>query len=193
MLQIEPHSVTKIAELLKNDQVVALPTETVFGLAISLNSLPALSKLIEIKNRQINSGKVFTLVPTNPQDISTYANVPKPAAQLIERYFPGPLTLILPKNPDYTHPYFDNFPKIGVRIPDFSLFKRLLPLSGPLLLTSANPRGEEPCLDPKEVIIRLPDIDAVVMLPAANTPPSTILDFSADQPKIIRQGLLKID
>lgn len=193
MLQIEPQSVTKIAELLRNNQVVALPTETVFGLAVSLESLPALSKLIEIKNRQVNSGKVFTLVPTSPQDISSFVDIPSLATPLIQRYFPGPLTLILPKKPGYTHPYFDNFTKIGVRIPDFPLFRRLLPLSGPLLLTSANPRGEEPCLNPEEVILRLPDVDAVVMSPAANTPPSTILDFTADRAKTIRQGLLKID
>ena len=187
MLQFPSENIDKIAEILTNDGLVALPTETVFGLATSLNSKKALAKLIKLKNREINSGKVFTLVPKSPEDIKIYAKIPALSRPLIKNHFPGPLTLILPKNPNFKHPYFDNFSEIGLRIPDFPLFKNLLPRSGPLLLTSANLRGEDPCKNYEEVLEKLPSVDAVVAAPAGNTTPSTIVRVT-DKIEILRKG-----
>lgn len=177
-----------IATALKSGQLVALPTETVFGLAVSLNSEPAIKKLIKLKDRDYNSGKVFTLIPENPESIKDYALVPDLAKSLVKTYFPGPLTLILPKNPSFKNPYFDHFDEIGVRIPDFPLFTKLLPKSGPLLLTSANLRGEAPYRTPDEIIQKLSTIDAIVDSPAGNTAPSTILRVANNKIDILRQG-----
>ena len=188
MLQINTSDTIKFVDSLKSDKIIALPTETVFGLAISLNSKSALEKLIKIKNREINSGKVFTLVPESKESIKKYAIISETAKKLIENYFPGELTLILPKNPDFHHPYFDNFEKIGIRIPNHPLFRKILKESGPLLLTSANPRGESPALSSDEVKSRLPEIDVLVIGKSNNNPPSTIIDLTTKTPKIIRQG-----
>lgn len=176
-----------IASALKSGQLIALPTETVFGLAVSLNSESAIERLIRLKDREINSGKVFTLVPETPEDIKSYAHIPDLAKPLIEKYVPGPLTLILPKNPSFKNPYFDHFDEIGLRIPDFPLFADLLKNSGPLLLTSANLRGEDPYETPDEIIEKLPTIDAIVPTPAGHTPPSTILKIN-QKVTIIRKG-----
>ncbi len=188
MIELPQDNIEEIIISLNSNKVVALPTETVFGLAISLNSKLALEKLIKIKNREINSGKVFTLVPGSKESIKKYAIISETAKKLIENYFPGELTLILPKNPDFHHPYFDNFEKIGIRIPNHPLFRKILKESGPLLLTSANPRGESPALSSDEVKSRLPEIDVLVTGKSNNNPPSTIIDLTTKTPKIIRQG-----
>ena len=184
--------VEEIAELLQRGEVVALPTETVFGLAVSLESETGIQKLIKLKNRNIESGKVFTLVPTDISEFERYILILDRELfdTKVKPSIPGALTVLLPKNPAFTHPYFDHFEKIGLRIPDFPLFAQLLPLSGPLLLTSANPRDLPTAKDFTEVEQYFPGLP-VVREPAGNQPASTIVDLTGQKPAILRQGALK--
>lgn len=153
--------------------VTTVPTETVEGYAVSLSSEQGIRDLMKLKNRGFSSGKIFTLVPESKAAISKYVLVSKQAKKLIDEYFPGELTLILPKNPTFKHFYYDHFNTIGIRIPNHPLFPKLLKENGPIVLTSANPRGGTP----KSLTGHLP---------------STIIDLTTDDPKIIRQGNLKI-
>lgn len=153
--------------------VTTVPTETVEGYAVSLSSKQGIRDLMKIKDRGFSSGKIFTLVPESKAAISKYVLVSKQAKKLIDKYFPGELTLILPKNPTFKHFYYDHFNTIGIRIPNHPLFPKLLKENGPIVLTSANPRGGTP----KSLTGHLP---------------STIIDLTTDDPKIIRQGNLKI-
>ena len=159
---------------IKAGKIVTIPTETVEGYTVSLSSEPAIRKLMQLKDRDFNSGKVFTLVPEDKSTISKYAIIPKSANSLIESHIPGELTLILPKNPNFHHFYYDHYDTIGIRIPNHPLFKEILPHTGPLILTSANPRGDTP----KSTTGHLP---------------STIIDFTSKSPKILRQGNLIIN
>lgn len=180
----------EIAKRLKNGEVVALPTETVYGLAVALDSPSGLEKLISLKHREVGSGKVFTLVPASPEKIGSYAMLTGFTEKLIRKYFPGELTLILHKNPAFRHPYFDHFKTIGVRIPRHPLVREVLALSGPLLLTSANPRGEEPALSSQDVERVMPRVEAVVEGAAGGNPPSTVLDCTVNPAVVVRQGKL---
>ncbi len=159
---------------LKAGKIVIVPTETVEGYAVALNSEQGIRELMKLKDRDFGAGKVFTLVPENKESIHKYALVPDEAKGLIEKYVPGELTLILPKNPEFRHFYYDHFDTIGVRIPDYALFEEILPKTGALLLTSANPRGGTP----KSI---------------TGHKPSTIVDYTGGKPKVIRQGELVID
>lgn len=193
MIQIENKNVSKIIEAICAGKVVALPTETVYGLAISLNSPSALEKLIYLKRREINSGKIFTLVPKEKTDFSLFAKTTKETEKLINKYVPGEITFILPKNPNFRHPYFDHFNTIGLRIPNHPLFREILKITGPLLLTSANPRGDTPAITSEEVEKSLPKVDALVLGKSNGNPPSTILDCTQTPPKILREGSLKLN
>ncbi len=170
----------QIVENLKAGEIVTIPTETVEGYAVSLNSEPAIRNLMRLKDRDFDSGKIFTLVPENKEAISKYTIIPKNAEKLIKKYIPGELTLILPKNPNFHHFYFDEFAHrgqkigIGIRIPKHPIFDQILPEIGPLLLTSANPRGGTP-------------------RSLTGHKPSTIIDFTCSNPKILRQGNLEIN
>lgn len=146
-----------------------VPTETVFGYAAKLNDEVAIKNLMDYKERAYDSGKVFTLVPESKAAISKYAIITEVAKPLIAKYIPGEITLILPKNPNFHHPYFDHFQTIGIRIPKHDLFQEILPDVGPLILTSANKKGGTP-------------------KSATGHKPSTIVDCTTSQPKIIRQG-----
>lgn len=161
-------------------KIVTLPTETVSGYAVSLGSRSGIEELMQIKERDFTSGKVFTLVPESKAAITKYVTIPTAAKPLIERHIPGELTLILPKNPDFHHFYFDEYARrgeftgIGIRIPDYAPFLEILAETGPLLLTSANPRGGTPESQTGHL-------------------PSTIIDFTSSDPRVLRQGNLVID
>lgn len=159
---------------LLDGQIVILPTETVEGYAVRLADMDAIEQLMELKERNYDSGKVFTLVPESPEQIEKFVLVSDYARSVIDKYIPGELTIILPKNPDFHHPYYDHFDTIGIRIPKHPSFPEILPYTGPLILTSANPRGGTP----KSTTGHLP---------------STILDATTDTPKILRQGNLHLD
>ena len=164
---------------LQAGKVVTVPTETVEGYAVALNSEAAVRELMRMKDRGYESGKIFTLVPESVESIVKYVIIPPAAQALIDEYVPGELTLILPKNPDFSHFYYDEFARrgmkigIGVRIPNYPLFEEILPEVGALMLTSANPRGGTPRT-------------------LTGHRPSTIVDFTGEKPKILRQGELKI-
>ncbi|MBR5389515.1 threonylcarbamoyl-AMP synthase [Candidatus Saccharibacteria bacterium] len=193
MIQTSPEHVSEIIKSIKKGYVVALPTETVYGLAISLNSVQALEKLIYLKRRDLNSGKVFTLVPESKDAISNYAVLNKTAREYIAKYVPGELTLILHKNPDFSHAYFDHFTTIGIRIPASPLFSQILPETGPLLLTSANPRGGQPAISSDEIAKTLPKVDLIVEgRTREGKLPSTVLDLTGKKPVVVRQGDLEV-
>lgn len=193
MIRIPSERTSEIIKALKNGQVVALPTETVYGLAISLNSAKALEKLIFLKRRDLNSGKVFTLVPSSTAEIKNFAVLNKAAREYITKYIPGELTLILNKNPEFSHPYFNHFTTVGIRIPASPLFAAILPETGPLLLTSANPRGDQPAISSDEVARALPKVDLIVEgRTREGKLPSTVIDLTRKDPKILRQGDLKV-
>jgi L-threonylcarbamoyladenylate synthase len=154
--------------------VTTVPTETVEGYAVALSSEAGIRDLMRIKERGFDSGKVFTLVPESLESISKYVLVSDLAARLIKEYFPGELTLILPKNPSFKHFYYDHFDTIGIRIPDHPLFPELLKENGAIILTSANPKGGTP----KSTTGHLP---------------STIIDLTGPKPRILRQGNLIIN
>ena len=158
---------------LKKNQVVTLPTETVEGYAVALSSSQGIQSLMEIKSRGFDSDKIFTLVPESIEAIPKYVTLSDKTKNLIYQYFPGELTIILPKNPLFRHFYYDHFQTIGIRIPDHPIFPAIQDSVGAILLTSANPRGGTP----KSITGHLP---------------STIIDCSINPPKILRQGNLKI-
>ena len=193
MIQTAPEHTSQFIKALKEGQVVALPTETVYGLAIALNSATALEKLIFLKRRDLQSGKIFTLVPESRADISKYATLNKLSREYIGKYIPGEITLILHKNPDFSHPYFNHFTTVGISIPASPLFEKILPETGPLLLTSANPRGDTPAISSDEVAKTMPKVDLIVEgRTVEGKKPSTIVDLTNKTPKILRQGDLKV-
>lgn len=177
---------------LKKGGILALPTETVYGLAASLSQPKAIERLLEIKQRPVGSGKVLTLMLANPNEIPNYAEVTRENMNTARHYFPGELTMILPKNKSFKNYYYDNFSTIGIRIPDHKGLLKIIREAGPLLVTSANPRGERACESAGEVAARMPQIDAILDGEAGHDMPSTIINFCNEKPFVVRQGGLLI-
>ena len=177
---------------LRKGGILGVPTETVYGLAVMADNKAAIEKLLKLKNRQIDSGKVLTMMVASVDEMQKYVKMDRKIKNLARRYFPGELTLILNQREDWHHPYFDNFHTVGIRIPDHEYMLELLRESGPLLVTSANPRGEAPCRTSGELNRRMPGVDVIVRGECGGSIPSTVIDLTESEPRALRQGGLLI-
>jgi len=189
---IKPEDRVSAIATLNNGGILAVPTETVYGLAVRLDNEPAILKLLTLKDRPVDSGKILTIMVPSVKDIPDFAQVNRHQMNFARHYFPGELTVILKKNPNFKHVYYDNFDTIGIRIPAHEYMLDLLRATGPLLVTSANPRGEVPCMHSHEVEKRIKSIDGVIRGHAGGSLPSTIVDLSEPEPRLVRAGGLLI-
>jgi L-threonylcarbamoyladenylate synthase len=190
MKVFSPHEIPAICDFLRTGHILATPTETVFGLCVQYDNFPAIQKLMRLKERGVDSGKIFALMIHDKNLISRFALIPLLARPIIKNHLPDELTLVLPKNPAFKNPYFDHFPTIGIRVPRDPFLQTLLSASGALIMTSANLKGENPALTP-EAAAKLP-IDGVVNASAGGSAPTTVLSVTDRQIQILRQGGLKI-
>lgn len=178
-------------EYLLDDEVVALPTETVMGLAIKASSLEAYDKLVEVKNRPSN--KAFPFVVSNVDEIKKYAEVDEVVEKVIKAFMPGPLTIILKKKDCVSDKVTNGKDTIAIRIPlDPTLLKIVKGLKEPILLTSANKSGEDPALSSEEVVdIFNEEIPLVVKGKCKYNLASTIVEIKDKSVNIIREGIIK--
>jgi len=169
-----------------------VPTETVYGLAVAYDNEKAIEKLMKLKDRAPDSGKKLPLMLADSSQIGKFAIETDMSKKISGKYFPGELTLEYQKNPNFKNIYYDNFTRFGIRIPNHDFMLRLLKKTGPLMVTSANLRGEIPAQTSDDVIKNLPEIDATVIGVSGGHPPSTVAEIVGDKIKIHRQGSLII-
>lgn len=178
-------------EYLLDDEVIALPTETVMGLAIKASSIEAYNKLVEVKNRPSN--KAFPFVVSSVEEIKKYAEVDEVIEKVINTFMPGPLTIILKKKDSVSDKVTNGKDTIAIRIPlDPTLLKIVKGLKEPILLTSANKSGENPALSSEEVVdIFNEEISLVVKGKCKYNLASTIVEIKDKNVNIIREGIIK--
>ncbi len=172
--------------------LVAVPTETVYGLCVNGLDAEAVAALYEVKGRP--EIKPLSLMIAGPSEIRKYArDIPPAAYTLAARFWPGPLTLVLPAKSAVPSIVRAGKDTVGLRCPDhpltLALLERLrLPLAGP----SANPSGLPSAKSAEEVLAYFDGrIDAVVDGgPCGIGKESTVLDLSAKPFRILRQGAL---
>ncbi len=179
--------VEKLVQILKNDGIISVPTDTVFGICSRINSVVAHDKLVAVKNRPIN--KSFPVMCANEEQIKSIAMVNDIAEKLIKAFMPGPITLVLKKNkelPDYVTNGKDT---IAVRMATSESIKNLiLELESPIFMTSANQSGEPTCTSLDEIEKMCPNLDGMMEGNVIFSKGSTIINCSTDEIKILREG-----
>lgn len=184
----DPQAISKSVETIKFGGTIAFPTDTVYGLAVDPFNPQALNRLYDIKERSME--KAIPVLIGNLQQIEMLVlEVNEPARKLASAFWPGPLTLILPKVPnipDELSPY----PTIGVRMPNHEFTLRLLQATGPLATTSANISGGSNPTTSEDVIEQIGGrID--LLIDGGETPgaiPSTVVDLTGKSIKLLREG-----
>ena len=182
-----------VADLLKNNEVVGFPTETVYGLGVIFDSEEAFKKMMEAKNRPPH--KPFTLMCDSINMIKKYVDVSEKVEKLLNKYMPGPLTVLLKSKKEL--PYFVTLGSeyVGIRISSHPFVLNLIKKVGkPLLVPSANKSGEKPLSEYEDVIsVFSGSISAVVMEDALGELPSTIIKIDDNNIELIRQGSLSFE
>jgi L-threonylcarbamoyladenylate synthase len=178
---------------LQAGQVVAFPTETVYGLGCIYDSKEAFDRLVQVKRRPPE--KPFTLMGGNHFDFNDFAILDEGAKRVIAKFVPGPLTLLLKPRPGLYKHVTLNSPCIGIRVAGMDELRAFIDRVGkPLLVPSANKSGEPPLLDAQGVKkVFDGEISYIIDSPCGKALPSTIVDFSSGEPKLIRQGELKFE
>ena len=179
-------------EILKAGGLVALPTDTVYGLAALPWDVAAVARLYEAKQRPPD--KPIPLLLSDASHVERVAVLPsrfrRQVRQLIVRFWPGGLTLVLAKTeivPDAVSPS----PTVGLRVPDLSLARDLIRRAGGVLaVTSANISGQFSPVSAQEVVQQLGDrIDLILDGgPCRGGIPSSILDCTVCPPALLRHG-----
>ena len=179
VLTPDREGLTRAAQLLRGGGVIAFPTDTVYGLGADASDEVAQKRIFAIKGRPV--GMPLILMAAAESQLEGWVHLDTRAEQIIRRWWPGPLTVILHGSGGRT---------IGVRIPKHEVALELLRASGPLMATSANLHGKEPAMTAEEAG-ELAGLAAV--LDGGRAPggtPSTVLDLTGADPHILREGAI---
>lgn len=189
------HDISLAAEWLASGSNVAIPTETVYGLAANIFSESAVNQVYQLKKRP-SSHPLIVHISAMEEAEGLVCNVPEAARTLAKSFWPGPLSLILPKSSRITHTISGGRDTVALRVPDHPLTLELLRRTGfPLAAPSANPYG---CISPtqSEHVLRYFDGKIPMILeggPCRSGVESTIIGFVGNNPVVYRLGAIPLE
>lgn len=189
-----PAAIAAAAEAVRAGELVVLPTDTVYGVGCDAFSADAVARVLEAKGR----GREMP-PPVLIHDVRTLdglaIDVPPYVRDLVERYWPGPLTVIVQAQPSLHWDLGDTFGTVALRVPDDPIARELLKEIGPMAVTSANRTGQPPATTVLDAATQLGAAVSVYVDggPRGAAVPSTILDCTGPAPVVLRAGAISED
>jgi L-threonylcarbamoyladenylate synthase len=185
---------TAAVAVLRAGGVVALPTDTVYGIGVALDTPGGIERLFAAKRRPPDKGIMLLLADAGQ---AGEIGVMTPAASVLgAACWPGGLTVVVPQRPDVTLPAVltGGEPTIGLRVPDHGAPRALAAAVGPLPVTSANVSGLPEAADAAAILDQLGDAVDLILDggPAHGGPASTVVDCAGDQPSVLRSGAIDV-
>lgn len=187
------------ARALRDGAIVALPTDTVYGIAVAASIADGIERLFAAKQRPPDRAVALLLADVDQAD--ELGQVGPAGRALADALWPGGLTLVIPRRGDRPLPVAltsGSGPEpatIGVRVPAHDAPRALARALGPLPTTSANRSGEPEARDADAIAAALGSAVALILDagPAHGGPPSTVVDVSSSVPRILRRGAIPVD
>jgi L-threonylcarbamoyladenylate synthase len=193
ILADNPASIQRAVNVLRQGGLVAFPTDTVYGVGALVGDAQAIAQIYMVKGR--GSEKAIPVLLSDPGELEQVAAEVNDAAQrLAARFWPGPLTLVLPKQASLPEELSAQ-PSVGVRMPNHPVALALLRLTGPLAVTSANISGAASPVTAQEVLEQLGGRIPLI-LDGGHTPggiSSTVVDCTSGEPRILRSGPISLE
>ena len=184
--------IEEMAQILKNDGIISVPTDTVFGICARINSQIAYNKLLEVKKRPLN--KAFPVMCANKEQIKNIAIVDEIAEKLIKAFMPGPITLVLEKNNKLPRYVTNGKDTIAVRMATSKEIEKLITKIGsPIFMTSANQSGQPECTSLDEIEKVCPLLDGMMEGEVFYSIGSTIVDCRTKEIEILREGPISFE
>jgi L-threonylcarbamoyladenylate synthase len=189
-----PMLAKKVLEVLQQGGLVAFPTDTVYGVGALAFDGKAVESIYAAKDRPVE--KAIPILLGDVDDIEKVASSPLPpmAAKLASRFWPGPLTLVVPKLPALPEAVSAT-DTVAVRVPDHEVARALLRAAGPMAVTSANISSQPSPSTAEEVFAQL-GARIPLIIDGGQTPggvPSTLADCTGETLKILREGPIRLE
>jgi L-threonylcarbamoyladenylate synthase len=185
-------ALAEAVDVLRHGGVVAYPSDTVYGLGAAANDARAVERIFAVKNR--DAEKALSLLLADAADLTPLcSDVPLLGRVFAERYWPGPLTLVLRRSPALESAALGGGDTVAVRVPDHPFLRELLRALGePITGTSANRSGRPACRTAQEVEQELGDaVDLIIDGgPSAAGPESTVVSLTGSLPVVLREGAI---
>ena len=182
------HAIRRALEILQSGGLVAFPTDTVYGVGTLAFNQRAIESIYAAKDRPVE--KAIPVLIGDKDDLAKVADdVPLVALRLIDRFWPGPLTVLVPKKATLPEA-ISATSTVGVRVPDHEVARGLLQLAGPMAVTSANISGKASPITARQVLAQLGGRIAMI-IDGGETPggiPSTLVDCMGTEIQILREG-----
>ena len=184
-----PHAL----DILKRGGLVAFPTDTVYGVGALAFDGKAVESIYAAKDRPVE--KAIPILIGGMEDLERVTEkTPVMAAKLATHFWPGPLTLVVPKHPNLPD-VVSAYPTVGVRVPDHPIARALLTTAGPMAVTSANISGSTNPKTAQDVSRQL-NGRIPLILDGGETPggvPSTVVNCLGTDPEILREGPITME
>lgn len=176
------------AQVLRDGGLVVFPTDTIYGLGCDLRNKRGLEKIYRIK--QMNEKSPLSIIAPDLSNVALYASVSNRAYRLMNKYLPGPFTFILPAKKEVNRYMLYKRKQIGIRVPDSNVCRALTQELGNPIISTSVPLWGEKILNDGEAIHAYfgKQIDLVLTIGVLVSEPSTVVDCSEEEFKIIRQG-----
>jgi L-threonylcarbamoyladenylate synthase len=178
-------AVAAAVEALRMGDIIAVPTDTVYGLAADPWHTGASDRLFRIKGRP-RSVELPVFVAGADQALAVATGVPPAARRLMARLWPGALTIVVPRHPDVDADLGEEDETIGLRCPAHPVPLAICAAFGPVATTSANHHREPPATT--AAAASFPGVAVVLDAGTCDAQPSTVVDCTGEQPKLLRPG-----
>ena len=177
---------------LRDGDVVALPTDTVYGLCVVAGIAGATARLYELKERP--AAVALPVLVADPEDAAELGEFDETARTLLTAHWPGALTIVVRRRgPSHGWDLGGEDATIGLRCPNEETLRRIARAVGPLAVTSANRHGQPPCTTASEVDSAFGASLSVFDGGRRAAIPSTVVDCTDDPPRVLRRGVVTID
>jgi tRNA threonylcarbamoyl adenosine modification protein (Sua5/YciO/YrdC/YwlC family) len=184
----EPRKVRRAVDALQAGEVIAYPTDTVYGLACNLFDRKAIDRLYALKG--IDKSQKLSFVCSDLAEVSRYAMMHDHVYRVLKQHLPGPYTFILTATREVPKILQSNRKAVGVRIPNHPVAIAIIrELGHPILSTTAAPHGVEPSPDPHDIDDLFPGLALVLDAGPAHLDPTSVVDLTGPDPVIIRRGI----
>ncbi len=183
----EPRKIARAVDALLSGEVIAYPTDTVYGLGCDITNRKAVDRLYAIKG--MDAGHQLAFICPDLSEIARFAIVENQVYRVLRRFLPGPYCFILEATREVPKIVQTKRKHVGIRVPKHAVIQALTRALGrPIISTTAARPGADPMVDPHEIDDEFPGLALVLDAGAGGLVPTTVVDLTKMPPEVLREG-----